>query len=184
MVPGEPLIAFKDVHIGFDEHEVLSGISFEVWPGETKVLLGESGSGKTLIMKLAAGLLDARCRPYLGDGPRYRRDVRRGTARFPAAFGIRFPGRRAVRFHDGGGERGVPAARRKRRRRRKSMDTSARPCGSSKWRIRLKNIRRSFPAECGAAFRSPARWWIARRLSSTIRPPLASTRSLRKPSSL
>jgi phospholipid/cholesterol/gamma-HCH transport system ATP-binding protein len=57
VVPGEPLIAFKDVRIGFDEGEALRGISFEVWPGETKVLLGESGSGKTLIMKLAAGLL-------------------------------------------------------------------------------------------------------------------------------
>src|SRR5690349_11856219 len=59
MVPGEPLIAFDDIHIGFDEREVLSGISFEVWPGETKVLLGESGSGKTLLMKIAAGLLKA-----------------------------------------------------------------------------------------------------------------------------
>jgi phospholipid/cholesterol/gamma-HCH transport system ATP-binding protein len=59
MVPGEPLIAFDDIHIGFDEKAVLSGISFEVWPGETKVLLGESGSGKTLLMKIAAGLLDA-----------------------------------------------------------------------------------------------------------------------------
>jgi phospholipid/cholesterol/gamma-HCH transport system ATP-binding protein len=57
MVPGEPLIVFQDVHIGFDEGDVLRGISFEVSPGETKVLLGESGSGKTLIMKLAAGLL-------------------------------------------------------------------------------------------------------------------------------
>ena len=57
IVPGEPLIVFKDVRIGFDAGEVLQGISFEVWPGETKVLLGESGSGKTLIMKMAAGLL-------------------------------------------------------------------------------------------------------------------------------
>src|ERR1700723_781483 len=57
-VPGEPLVAFKDVRIGFDEGDVLQGISFEVWPGETKILLGESGSGKTLIMKLAAGLLE------------------------------------------------------------------------------------------------------------------------------
>jgi len=55
--PGEPLIVFEDVRIGFDEGEVLRGISFEVRPGETKVLLGESGSGKTLIMKLAAGLI-------------------------------------------------------------------------------------------------------------------------------
>jgi phospholipid/cholesterol/gamma-HCH transport system ATP-binding protein len=59
IVPGEPFVAFKDVRIGFGENEVLRGISFEVWPGETKVLLGESGSGKTLIMKLAAGLLRA-----------------------------------------------------------------------------------------------------------------------------
>ncbi len=59
IVPGQPLIAFKDVRMGFEESDVLRGISFEVWPGETKVLLGESGSGKTLIMKLAAGLLHA-----------------------------------------------------------------------------------------------------------------------------
>lgn len=57
LVPGEPLIAFKDVHIGFDQGEVLGGISFEVWPAETKILLGESGAGKTLILKMAAGLL-------------------------------------------------------------------------------------------------------------------------------
>lgn len=56
-VPGEPLIIFKDVRLGFDEGDVLQGISFEVSPGETKILLGESGSGKTLLMKLAAGLL-------------------------------------------------------------------------------------------------------------------------------
>lgn len=56
---GEPLVSFQDVRISFDEGEVLRGISFEVWPGETKVLLGVSGSGKTVLMKLAAGLLRA-----------------------------------------------------------------------------------------------------------------------------
>jgi len=57
--PGEPLISFKDVRVSFDEGEILRGISFEVWHGETKVLLGVSGSGKTVIMKVAAGLLRA-----------------------------------------------------------------------------------------------------------------------------
>jgi phospholipid/cholesterol/gamma-HCH transport system ATP-binding protein len=57
LLPGEPLITFKDVRIGFDQGDVLKGISFDVWHGETKILLGESGSGKTLILKLAAGLI-------------------------------------------------------------------------------------------------------------------------------
>jgi phospholipid/cholesterol/gamma-HCH transport system ATP-binding protein len=59
MVPGEPFIEFKGVRIGFDAGDVLRGVSFDVSAGETKVILGESGSGKTLIMKLAAGLLRA-----------------------------------------------------------------------------------------------------------------------------
>src|SRR5438874_8776719 len=53
----EPVISFEDVHLGFGEGDVLRGISFQVLPRETKVLIGESGSGKTLILKLAAGLL-------------------------------------------------------------------------------------------------------------------------------
>ncbi len=53
----EPVIVFENVHIGFDEGEVLRGISFQVAPRETKVLVGETGTGKTLALKLAAGLL-------------------------------------------------------------------------------------------------------------------------------
>jgi phospholipid/cholesterol/gamma-HCH transport system ATP-binding protein len=55
----EPVISFADVRLGFDEGDVLRGVSFEVAPGETKVLVGETGSGKTLTLKLAAGLLKA-----------------------------------------------------------------------------------------------------------------------------
>jgi len=51
------VVAFKDVKIGFDEGDVLRGVSFEVAPRETLVLLGETGTGKTLTLKLAAGLL-------------------------------------------------------------------------------------------------------------------------------
>lgn len=57
IVPGEPLIRFENVSISFDEGEILRDISFEVVAGETKVVLGESGSGKTVLLKLAAGLL-------------------------------------------------------------------------------------------------------------------------------
>jgi phospholipid/cholesterol/gamma-HCH transport system ATP-binding protein len=53
----EPVISFEDVHLGFSEGDVLRGVSFQLLPRETKVLIGETGSGKTLILKLAAGLL-------------------------------------------------------------------------------------------------------------------------------
>lgn len=57
IAPGEPLIRFENVSIGFGENEVLRNISFEVEAGETKIVLGESGSGKSVLLKLAAGLL-------------------------------------------------------------------------------------------------------------------------------
>jgi phospholipid/cholesterol/gamma-HCH transport system ATP-binding protein len=60
IVPGEPLIRFEKVSIGFGDADVLHKVSFEVEPGETKVILGESGSGKTVLLKLAAGLLRPR----------------------------------------------------------------------------------------------------------------------------
>src|SRR6266849_2697042 len=55
--PSEPVLSFQDISIGFDKGDVLSGLSFSVAPQETKVLIGESGAGKTLVLKLAAGLL-------------------------------------------------------------------------------------------------------------------------------
>ncbi len=51
-----PVIHFEDVAIAFD-HPVLEGISFQLRKGETKILMGVSGTGKTLILKLTLGLL-------------------------------------------------------------------------------------------------------------------------------
>jgi phospholipid/cholesterol/gamma-HCH transport system ATP-binding protein len=53
----EPAITFQDVWMGFDEGQVLRGVTFQVQERETLVLLGETGAGKTLTLKMAAGLL-------------------------------------------------------------------------------------------------------------------------------
>ena len=50
------LLNFEKVSIGF-EQPVLEEVSFKLARGETKVLLGEAGTGKTLILKLALGLI-------------------------------------------------------------------------------------------------------------------------------
>lgn len=52
-----PVIRFDQVSLAFAAGPVLEDVTFAVRPGETKVLLGESGSGKTVLMKLAMGLL-------------------------------------------------------------------------------------------------------------------------------
>ena len=48
---------FEDVHLAFGNNNVLRGVSFQVMHGETKALFGVAGSGKSLILKLALGLL-------------------------------------------------------------------------------------------------------------------------------
>ena len=53
----KPVAQFTNVRIGFDEGEILRGVSFCVQERETLVLLGETGTGKTLTLKMAAGLL-------------------------------------------------------------------------------------------------------------------------------
>ena len=50
-------IEFQEVHLAFEENQVLRGISFVLPFGETKALFGVAGSGKSTILKLALGLL-------------------------------------------------------------------------------------------------------------------------------
>jgi len=52
-----PAIEFKDVYLSFDETPILNGISFTVRRGETQVILGRSGGGKSTIIRLILGLL-------------------------------------------------------------------------------------------------------------------------------
>lgn len=52
-----PAISFENIRIGFEFGDVLRGVSFVVEQGETKVIVGETGTGKTLLLKIAAGLV-------------------------------------------------------------------------------------------------------------------------------
>ena len=55
-VAAEPVIAFRNVSISF-ANPVLRDVSFSVAPGETRVLLGPAGVGKSVLLKLTNGLL-------------------------------------------------------------------------------------------------------------------------------
>jgi phospholipid/cholesterol/gamma-HCH transport system ATP-binding protein len=53
----QPSIEFDNVRLGFAEGEILRGVTFSAQERETIILLGETGTGKTLLLKLASGLL-------------------------------------------------------------------------------------------------------------------------------
>jgi phospholipid/cholesterol/gamma-HCH transport system ATP-binding protein len=55
--PGELPVVFENVSIAFDLNEVLKNVSFQVKHGETRLLLGPAGGGKSVLLKLANGLI-------------------------------------------------------------------------------------------------------------------------------
>lgn len=52
-----PAVEFRDVDLAFDDQIILDGVSFQLNRGETKVVLGGSGTGKSTIINLILGLL-------------------------------------------------------------------------------------------------------------------------------
>jgi phospholipid/cholesterol/gamma-HCH transport system ATP-binding protein len=55
--PGVPIVEFSNVSITFEREPVLRNVSFAVAHGEMRIILGPAGVGKSVIMKLANGLL-------------------------------------------------------------------------------------------------------------------------------
>jgi phospholipid/cholesterol/gamma-HCH transport system ATP-binding protein len=55
--PSQPIVVFDDVTLSFDGNTVLENISFQVMRGESRIILGPAGVGKSVLLKLANGLL-------------------------------------------------------------------------------------------------------------------------------
>lgn len=55
----QPFIEYKGICKSFGDNKVLRGVDLAVAPGESLVILGGSGSGKSVMLKLTIGLLEA-----------------------------------------------------------------------------------------------------------------------------
>src|SRR5579862_799974 len=57
--PEGPVVIFKDVQLAFDDKVVLKDMSFELIAGHTKIILGASGAGKSMTLRILLGLIKA-----------------------------------------------------------------------------------------------------------------------------
>lgn len=69
--PARPIIELRDVWLAFGPRVVFRGLDLRIAPGETTVIIGRSGSGKTLLLKLMMGLV----RPDRGQVLAFGRDL-------------------------------------------------------------------------------------------------------------
>lgn len=57
MSPESTVVRFEDVSLHFGQTPALDHVSFSMGPGETRVVFGAAGSGKTVLLKVAVGLV-------------------------------------------------------------------------------------------------------------------------------
>ncbi|MBA3769552.1 MAG: ATP-binding cassette domain-containing protein [Blastocatellia bacterium] len=63
-----PAVEFRNVDLAFDDSVILDSVSFRLRRGETKIVLGGSGTGKSTIINLILGLLKPDAGEILIDG--------------------------------------------------------------------------------------------------------------------
>ena len=83
-------VVFDNVSFAFDEHVVLRDISFSVPKGSMKILLGASGAGKSVVLKLILGLLRPDAGTILVNGQRVDRMTERDLMRVRGDIGMLF----------------------------------------------------------------------------------------------
>jgi phospholipid/cholesterol/gamma-HCH transport system ATP-binding protein len=85
-----PAVVFDKVSFAFDDHVVLREISFSVPKGSMRILLGASGAGKSVVLKLILGLLRPDAGAIFVDGQRVDRMSEHDLLRIRGDIGMLF----------------------------------------------------------------------------------------------
>ncbi len=86
----EPLVAVEDISVRFGSQRVLRDISLRIPAGQTLVLIGESGCGKTVLMKSIIGLVNPQRGRVLFDKMNIRKLNDRQLSQLRLRFGFVF----------------------------------------------------------------------------------------------
>lgn len=86
------MIEIRDIRKSFGDHEVLAGVNLTVETGETMVILGRSGGGKSVLLKLVIGLMKPDAGEIRIGGEPVAYDSPRDLYRLRRRFGMLFQG--------------------------------------------------------------------------------------------
>jgi len=86
----DPILTVRDVRKSFGEYEVLKGVDLDVAEGRITVIIGGSGSGKTVLVKLMIGLLTPTGGEIVVDGERLAGLQGQALTRLRSKFGMVF----------------------------------------------------------------------------------------------
>jgi phospholipid/cholesterol/gamma-HCH transport system ATP-binding protein len=175
---GPPLLRVERLGVRFGRHEVLRDISIDLAPGDTLVVLGESGCGKTVLLKSMIGLVRPSAGDVLFEGRSLPRMNDRQLAHLRTRYGFVFQGAALfdsltiaeniafpLREHTR-----IPAAEIRRITESLVAEVGCRARCSPRSPSR-------FPGGCGSGLGWPARWPSIRISCSTTSRPRASIRS-------
>lgn len=86
------MIEFKDIKKSFDGKEVLRGVSGEFKPGKTNLIIGSSGTGKSVLLKLIVGLIEPDSGEVLYDGRNFTKGDKKIRMEVRQDIGMLFQG--------------------------------------------------------------------------------------------
>jgi phospholipid/cholesterol/gamma-HCH transport system ATP-binding protein len=86
------MIEVQELGKSFGPHRILSGVSFKIETGESVVIIGRSGGGKSVLLKHLVGLLQPDAGRVLIDGEDIVRMEERALLRVRRKFGMLFQG--------------------------------------------------------------------------------------------
>lgn len=86
----EPILKLENVHKSFGSNKVLQGVDIDISPGKSLVVLGGSGSGKSVMLKNALGLMTPNSGTIIFDGQDVTHDQGKTREAMRARIGMLF----------------------------------------------------------------------------------------------
>jgi phospholipid/cholesterol/gamma-HCH transport system ATP-binding protein len=143
------MIDIQDLHKSFGDNHVLRGISLQVLEGQTTVIIGASGSGKSVLMKHMIGLLRPDSGKVIVDGLDTTTLSERALSKIREKFGMVFQGAALFDSMSVGDNVAFPL-----REHRSMPEKEIRKIVAEKLALfDLKGVERVFPAELSGGMR-------------------------------